>query len=277
MMKMTALVENKSDGTLGCEHGLSVYIEFNGRRLLLDTGTTGLYAHNAGKLGIDLSLVDTAILSHAHYDHSGGYEEFFAVNTKAAVYLQASCRENCYKISGLEHRYIGIPQGLLEKYPDRFCYVSGDLDLGDGIHLVAHHTPDLDQRGAWAGMCRLADGQWVTDDFSHEQSLVLDTPKGLVIFNSCCHAGADVIIREVEARFPGRPVHAIVGGFHLKDVMNRGDDGAVQVRDLGNQLKAMAMPHIYTGHCTGSRAFAILKEVLGDRAHYFMTGDCVEL
>lgn len=276
-MKMTALVENKSDGTLGCEHGLSVYIEFNGRKLLLDTGTTGLYADNAGKLGIDLSLVDMAVLSHAHYDHSGGYEAFFAANTRAEVCLQATCLENCYKITGQERRYIGIPQGLLEKYPDRFRYVSGDMDLGNGIYLVAHHTPGLDQRGAWAGMCRLEDGHWVTDDFSHEQSLVLDTSEGLVIFNSCCHAGADVIIREVEAQFEGRPVHAIVGGFHLKDVMNRGDNGADQVRALGERLKAMAVPHIYTGHCTGSRAFAILKEVLGDRVHYFMTGDCVEL
>lgn len=276
-MKITALVENKSnDGFIG-EHGLSVFIEYENRKILLDTGTTGLYAENAVKMGIDLSLVDTAILSHAHYDHSGGYEEFFAVNKKASVYLQDCCSENCYRESAGEKKYIGIPGGLLEKYPDRFKYIHGDIQLGDNIYLIAHHTPNLALRGQWAGMYRLEDGAWMDDDFAHEQSLVFDTPGGLIIFNSCCHAGADVIIKEVRERMGNRCVYAIIGGFHLKDIMNQGDAGVIQVHELGEKLKSLNVPNIYTGHCTGTRAFSLLKEILGEALYYLKTGDKITL
>lgn len=276
-MKMTALVENKAGEGFNGEHGLSVYIEYEDHKILLDTGTTGLYAQNAIKLGIDLNQVDMAVLSHAHYDHSGGYEEFFAVNPKASVYLQESCRENCYRNSQDGKKYIGIPQGLLEKYADRFTYVHGDMQLGSGIYLIVHHTPDLALTGQRAGMYRQEDGQWKNDDFSHEQSLVFETSRGLIIFNSCCHAGADVIIKEVRQQFNDRFVYTIIGGFHLKDIMNLGEEGAARVRELGESLRALDVPNFYTGHCTGTRAFVLLKEILGERIHYFKTGDTVIL
>ena len=95
-MKMVVLVENSSRCRLCAEHGLSVYIEYEGKTYLLDTGATALFAENAKELGIDLSKVDTAFLSHAHYDHSGGFEEFFKENDKAAVYMQETSAENCF-------------------------------------------------------------------------------------------------------------------------------------------------------------------------------------
>lgn len=90
-MKMVVLVENSSRCRLCAEHGLSVYIEYEGKTYLLDTGATALFAENAKELGVDLSKVDTAFLSHAHYDHSGGFEEFFKKNDKAAVYAGDVC------------------------------------------------------------------------------------------------------------------------------------------------------------------------------------------
>ena len=110
-MKMVVLVENSSRCRLCAEHGLSVYIEYEGKTYLLDTGATALFAENAKELGIDLSKVDTAFLSHAHYDHSGGFEEFFKENDKAAVYMQETSAENCFtgqkeKINILEFRSI---------------------------------------------------------------------------------------------------------------------------------------------------------------------------
>lgn len=64
-------------------------------------------------------------------------------------------------------------------------------------------------------------GRWKPDDFSHEQSLVFDTKEGLVIFNSCSHGGADVIIREAEAAFPGKQIYGLIGGFHCSGLRTR--------------------------------------------------------
>ena len=119
-MKMVVLVENSSRCRLCAEHGLSVYIEYEGKTYLLDTGATALFAENAKELGIDLSKVDTAFLSHAHYDHSGGFEEFFKENDKAAVYMQETSAENCFYRTEGKDKYIGIPQHLLENYKERF-------------------------------------------------------------------------------------------------------------------------------------------------------------
>ena len=81
--------------------------------------------------------------------------------------------------------------------------------------LLAHRTPGLASTGKKAGMYVKKNGRWKLDDFSHEQSLVFDTKEGLVIFNSCSHGGADVIIREAEAAFPGKQIYGLIGGFHL--------------------------------------------------------------
>ena len=114
-------------------------------------------------------------------------------------------------------------------------------------------------------------GQWVPDDFSHEQSLVLETPRGLVLLSSCCHAGADTIIREVQAAFPGRPIQAIVGGFHLYETPDQ------EVRALARRLRDTGVAQVLTGHCTGERGFALLQEELGEQVTQFSTGLVVEL
>ena len=95
-MKITVLVENSTSCRLYGEHGLSVYIEYDGKKYLLDTGASTLFAKNAKELGISLADIDTAFLSHAHYDHSGGFEAFFKENDKAEVYMQDTSAENCY-------------------------------------------------------------------------------------------------------------------------------------------------------------------------------------
>ena len=104
------------------------------------------------------------------------------------------------------------------------------------------------------------------DDFSHEQSLVFETEKGLYIFNSCSHAGASEIIGEVCDTFPGRKVYAYVGGFHL---YQKAPD---EVAQFAERVEACGVEKIITGHCTGDAAFAILKERLGERITQFRAG-----
>ena len=104
------------------------------------------------------------------------------------------------------------------------------------------------------------------DDFSHEQSLVLDTDKGLVILNSCSHGGAGNIIDEVKATFPGRKVYGLIGGFHL---FNKSDD---EIRKVAGNIRDTGIEYVCTGHCTKDRAFRILKEELGNMVEQMKVG-----
>ena len=115
-MKVIVLIENTSICSLCAEHVRSVYIEYNGMTYLLDTGASDTFSANAHQLGINLADIDIAFLSHAHYDHAGGFETFFKENEKAPVYLQDTSAENCYYRPDNTDRYIGIPTHLLESY-----------------------------------------------------------------------------------------------------------------------------------------------------------------
>ena len=255
-LKATVLVDNIGKDSLKGEWGLSIYLEYERHRILLDCGASALFLENARALGKELKQVEHVVLSHAHYDHANGLIPFFKYNAGADVWLQESCRENCYGKWWLFHKYIGIPKGITKKYSGRFTYVSGNTSLLPGVTFIAHSTPGLSEIGSMEHMYVREKGRWYADDFSHEQSLVFETQNGLVIFNSCSHGGADTIIKEVQKAFPGRKVYALIGGFHL---FNKTES---YIRDLAERIRETGIAYVYTGHCTGGRAFRILQEKL---------------
>lgn len=270
-MKATVLVDNIGSGELKGEWGLCIYIEYNDKKILLDAGASALYLENADKLRIPLDEIDYAILSHAHSDHANGMDSFFRHNHKAKFFLRDACGENCYKRLWLFKKYIGLPKGMLSKWEDRITFVSGDFAIEEGISLIPHKTPGLAAAGKRESMyIQGKKGGWMPDDFSHEQSLVFDTPKGMVIFNSCSHGGAGHIIREVADTFPDKKVLALIGGFHL---FNKSQE---EVRSLAAQIRQTGIQTVYTGHCTGEKAFEILTEELGQMVRPLRTGLVME-
>lgn len=270
-MKATVLVDNISQEDLMGEWGLSIYIEYHGKKILLDTGASGLFLENAGKLGKELKDVDYAVLSHAHYDHADGMRAFFQYNDKAAFYLRKGSAENCYMKKWIFHKYIGMPKGILEDFGERIVFAEDDYTLCEGVSLIPHKTEGLSLIGKKNNMYIRSKRGWKPDDFSHEQSLVFDTRDGLVIFNSCSHGGADNIINEIRKTYPEKKIRALIGGFHI---CNRTEE---EVRELAQRIKDTDIQEIYTGHCTGRRACSILKEVLGDMVHQLSTGLEIEI
>ncbi len=269
-MKATVLVDNIKCGDIKGEWGLSIYIENNGKNILLDVGASPLFELNAKKLGLSIENVDAAVLSHAHYDHSDGMKKFFEENQKAKFYLRESARENCYFKKFFIKKYIGIPKKILSSYEDRFVFEKSDTEIFDGVWLVPHKTPGLSSIGKRENMYRKEENSWLPDDFSHEQSLVIETEKGLVIFNSCSHGGAVNIINEVKKTFPEKNVYALIGGFHL---FNK---PTAEVREVGKKIKETGIQYVCTGHCTKEKAFAVLKEELGERLHQLRVGLVME-
>lgn len=270
-MKIKVIIDNKTRSSLLSEWGLCVYIEYDGKSFLLDTGHSKKFLRNASDMGIEIDKVDFGILSHAHYDHSDGLKAFFKVNKAAKFYLQESAGENCYHTHRFFHEYIGIKKGMLRKFSERIARASGDFKICDGVWLIPHKTDGLEEKGKIARLSVKRDGKFYPDDFRHEQSLVFETEKGLVVFNSCSHGGADNIVKEICDTFPGKKIYAIFGGFHLFCL----PDEAVIA--FAQRLEKLDVQKIWTGHCTGDHAFDILKENLGDRAEQIYSGMEIEI
>ena len=257
-MKATVLIDNNSFENLLGEWGLSIYIEYKDKKILLDTGKSNLFFENAEKLDLSLKDVDYAVISHAHYDHSNGMAKFFEENKKAKCFMQENSKENCYKKVLFYKKYIGLPKNILKNYSDRIELVKSKT-ICEGVHIVSHSTENLSLIGKKEKMLQKVDGGWKDDDFSHEQSLVFETEKGLVIFNSCSHGGVINIFNEVKKSFPDKKIFGIIGGFHM---YNKSDE---EVKNLAEKINETGIDFVCTGHCTGSKAYEILKAELKEK------------
>lgn len=265
------LIDNIADKSYLCEWGLSVFISHGGKNILLDTGASDKFRENARRMDIDLEQTDYGVLSHAHYDHADGLPYFFKLNSKADFYLSADCKENCYGKRWIFSKYIGIKKGVMKEFSSRIKYISEKTELYKNAYILPHADGDFTEIARKAGLYVKENGKTVPDSFSHEQSLVLRTEKGLVILNSCSHTGVKNIIAEVCDAFPDEKIVAYIGGLHLyrsseKDVLS-----------LADTIKELGIEKIYTGHCTGDKAFALLKKELGDSLVQLRSGLEIEI
>lgn len=252
-MMITVLVENTAAASgLGCEHGLSLYVEACGQRLLFDMGQSDLFARNAEKLGVDLSRVDAAVISHGHYDHGGGLETFLALNHRAPVYVSRYAFEPHYNAMGKD---IGL-NAELQNHP-RLCYVEGRVEVAPGMELLSDCPcpHGVDSGGQSFG------SQHRPEDFRHEMYLMLREGEKQVLLSGCSHRG----IRNIADHF--RP-DVLIGGFHF---FKRDMD-----EDLLAEGTALGKTGItfYTGHCTGEKQLAALEPLVAG-LRPFRTGDVI--
>ncbi len=259
---------------LQCEHGLSLLIEKDGKRILLDAGSTEQFSDNAKVMGISLQDVDMAVLSHGHYDHSGGLTALFRENDKVKVYAQKNVVAHYYSGGGGMHE-IGVPECVLAQ-DERFSFVQGVLEPEKGMYLIPHSTKGLERIGEKARLYRKTDDEeFVPDDFCHEQSLVFDTKEGLVVFNSCSHGGVVNILREVKAVCGNKPIYAYIGGLHMKG-KDQGEEictfSKEELDTLCDEIRKEQIRYVYTGHCTGQPGLLEMKKRLGDVLKPLVTG-----
>lgn len=257
--KLTVIVDNISSNDIKGEWGLSILAEYNDKKILIDTGASELFAENLKKLGFDINDIDYATLSHAHYDHSNGMVKFFKENDHSSFYLRQSADENCYFKKFFVKKYIGLPRNILSDFSDRIIFTEGKFEIIPGAYLLGHNSPNLDKIGKRENMYQRIGNRYIPDTFSHEQSLILDTDKGLVIINCCSHGGAVNIINEAKAAFPDKKVFGLIGGFHLFNKTEK------EIREVGNMINETGIEFVCTGHCTKNRAFGILKDILGEK------------
>lgn len=259
-MKLSVLIENTTrDPSLTAEHGLSLLIETAGKHLLFDTGATGAFVDNAGRMGVDLREVDAVILSHGHYDHGGGLEAFLDCNSTAPVYLSAHAFGQYHNGAG---KFIGIP-GFLRDHP-RLIPVSERLMLAPGIMLESCRDRQPPYHIQSYGLQKLEQGCFRPDDFAHELYLTVEEDRR-ICFSGCAHRGVENIVSWLEP-------DVLVGGFHFKQLQPGDERLELAARRL---LKYNC--EYYTCHCTGQEQYAYLKERMSKRLHYLSTGEIIEI
>ncbi len=263
-----------------CEHGLSIYIEFEDKRILLDAGQSGSFIDNAYRMGVDLKGLDFCVLSHGHYDHSGGFDRFLSSYQYTKIYAMREVNNNYYSASGGEIHYIGLSKEMYNNHKDRFVLLDAYNKLCDNVYILPHSTQDLNKIGERCKLYKACGGEYIPDDFSHELSLIFDTPKGLVIFNSCSHGGIKNIFSEISDRFGNKRIYAFVGGLHMKGSKNNTEIciySDEEIAEICNYLLEKNISKLYTCHCTGNVAYEKIKHILKDKVEYISTGANIDI
>ena len=273
-MKIINLIED-TKGREECvaAHGLSFYAETKKHKLLLDLGPSSQTIDNAKALGIDLTEIDTVILSHGHYDHSGGIIPFTKINDKANIYFQESAMEDYYADDGMEakerYRYIGVDKAIV--FLPQAKILNGDAKIDGEIEVFtikerSHKLPSTNKN-----LLIKKDGEFERDGFGHEHFLVIREEGKSVLLSGCAHNGILSILDAYIEKFGVAP-DLVVSGFHLMKKTEYNESEIEEIKDIAKELKKYPSRFV-TCHCTSVPAYEIMKPVLGEQLEYVHSGE----
>ncbi|MCX7786324.1 MAG: MBL fold metallo-hydrolase [Spirochaetes bacterium] len=251
-IRIVTLVEN-TEGVhkgLRSEHGLSFYIELYGKRLLFDTGQSDAFFENAKKLKIDLKQIDALCLSHGHYDHSGGVRTLLKEGIRPTVWIGKGYFHEKFAKDGTAYEYVG------NDFDDEFLQAQGvhfqEVDSAvkevlPGAYTVTQFERSFPDETINPRFWVFRNGRLEPDTFEDEITLVLDTPRGLVVLLGCSHPGVKNILSSIAKRF-SKPIYAVLGGTHLVDASDPSMDRSLQFLAEG------VAELVGVSHCTGEKA-----------------------
>ncbi len=276
-LTITTLIENMPDvkGELVAEHGLSLYIEFRGKRILFDTGQTGVFLDNAKRLGKSMKNLDMILISHGHYDHSGGVPLLVQNldNATKMIVGDGFFEKKNKKLPDGSYHYNGNPfteedlpaeKIVLKKITEDVTYLTEDIILFKNFLQVSEFE-QLNPKFF------LQKGEtFVQDDFSEELVLGLRTEKGLVLVAGCSHVGICNILQSVAERVQ-EPVYAVLGGTHLIEA-----DEERLVKTM-QTFRKCGVAKVAVSHCTGEKGIACAQAEFGKDFVLNNTGNVFEV
>jgi len=254
--RITVLVENSVKGRgLLAEHGLALWIEIGGRRLLFDTGQGAVLLRNARRLGVPLEQAEAVILSHGHYDHTGGLTDVLRAAPRIQIYAHPAALEPKYgRNDDGTSRAIGIPSPAEHAVRAH----TGDLrrtERPTEVHPGVFATGEIPRRTEYEdtggpfftdSACQKADP--LVDD----QALFFDSPRGTIVLLGCAHAGVINTLQYIRELTNGRSIHAVLGGMHLGAASRERMDRTIA------DLRKLDIERLGPAHCTGFAATAEL-------------------
>lgn len=277
-IKITILCENLVGGLVGLgEHGFSAFIETEQGNYLFDTGGGRTIIPNALSFGKDFRSIKKIFLSHGHYDHTGGLPEVLRIKGKVDVHAHphvfldrlAIAKEKDKEI----RRFVGIPykRNFLELLGANFILNTDFIEVEEGIYLTGEVPRQTSFEKQDPRLFSEIDGKIAPDVFADDQSLILDSEKGLVIILGCAHSGMINIIHHILHKIRKENIYTIIGGTHLGFLTPE------QLAESIQSLKKMKIGLIGVSHCTGIRAVSKLIQEFGDRFFYGGVGTIIEV
>ena len=270
-IKLTILSDNsvKFSSPAIAEHGFACFIETDNGNYLFDTGAGLTIKHNYLALKKDLAKIKALLLSHGHYDHCGGLEEVLKITRNLPVYAHPDIFSKHYSNRNSEIKFCGIKldQESLESLGADFRFSKDIREIEPGMYLTGQipRTNDF-EKGADDLIIFNSDGNQIQDPLLDDNSIVFETPKGLVFLFGCAHAGMINIIDYVTEKLNNKKVYAVIGGTHLSPAS---DERMKKTIDI---IKKYNISQIGVSHCTGLEKAAELKMVFKDKFFFASVG-----
>jgi 7,8-dihydropterin-6-yl-methyl-4-(beta-D-ribofuranosyl)aminobenzene 5'-phosphate synthase len=265
-IKITTLAENTASTRYLAEWGLSMYIEADGVNILFDTGAGVAAAHNARLYGIDFTKVDKIVLSHGHYDHTGGlYDILTMIKKPVEVIAHPDIWSLKYgRLRKEKERYVGMPfqHELLEDLGARFKLTNQPVRITDRLFTTGEIPMSTSYEEIDSGLFDKKNGEMLPDELKDDLALVIDTDYGLVVILGCAHRGIVNTLKQAQKVAGKELIYAAIGGTHLINAERP------RLEKTAADLKTMGVRYLGASHCTGFKASAYLAEQFGE--NFFM-------
>jgi len=264
MLRLSVLCDDTAaSGNYLEEHGFSVLVETgNGRRWLVDTGTTDVFLMSAQRMGVCLDDLDGIVITHGHDDHTGGLAFCSRLKGRPPVYGHPYIWHKQYEVrKGEPVRILGMPY-MARRYADpAFRPLNGTAKLDGNLYFL---TDIPREPGSYAPV----EGKYFNEDGTgpcpivDDATLAARTADGLVVLFGCAHAGYVNILKAVRREFPEDRLLSVVGGLHLGGA---GEEALAEAVSYTGSFKAEGFT-FHGGHCTGGKALERFRRAFGDRA-----------
>ena len=255
---ITVLVDNIAATGLKHEHGLSILIEHQGKRILFDNGQNDALFYNAEKLNIPLNGIDIIILSHGHYDHGGNLKTLLSTNPYATFYAHPDCTQRRYSLHPHKApRTISLTQETLEAlaaFPEQQKkFITHATEITAGIWLTGQ-IPRLSPVEDTGGPFFLDKEKNQSDPLNDDMSLWIETKEGLTVICGCCHSGIINTLTHIQKlTAQAKSINYLIGGLHLVNANQK------RLHNSLDFLNKQNIKNLYPGHCSGDEAMLLLK------------------
>jgi len=264
---ITTLVEDTAlDGSLLAEHGLSFWIEYGDKRILFDTGQSDILVLNAKTLGINLAEVNAIVLSHGHYDHTGGLSTILDIASKAKIYMHPSATEPKFSRKILGVKSIGMPRLAKKAVQKRHVvWTATPAQIFPGISVTGQ-VPRTNNFEDVGGAFFVDEHYQKPDELLDDQTLFIESAKGLVVVLGCAHSGVVNALDYISNLTSRNKIYAVIGGMHLLKASR------IRISNTIEAFKKYEIQKIVPLHCTGRKAMGDLKNAFGDKCSFLSAG-----